>query len=262
MNASPRKVSVLAVLILATCAVRADVLYEADAGTNQVREYTAPLTYSVFANVTYQTGLALYGGSLFVATATGEILQFTAPNTYTVFASGLSFPRAIDCDPQGDVFVVNGSTEPGQILKFTAANTYTVFGTGPATFGGILALGPNNVYVTDDTPTGAVWHFTAPNTGAIIQSGSFNYPTGIINYGGLLVASQPAYAYAVDNSGNLYEADWTNGHGASGVILENGASYATGLTIPTDIVVSPQAIVPEPGTALFGLALCGFSVGS
>lgn len=253
MKTHPGNLAALAALIF-TCTAQAAVLYEADAGTNQVREYTAPDTYSVFADVTYPTGLAVYGGSLFVATLTGEILQFTAPNTYTVFASGLS-PKGIDCDPLGNLFVVNSpSTEPAQILKFTGANTYTVFGTGPLTFSGIAAVGPNDVYVTDCTFSGAVWHFTAPNSGSIIASGAFTYPTGILYNGTLRVASQPAYAYAVDSSGNLYEADWTNGHGASGVILKNGAPYATGLTIPTDIVVSAQAIVPEPASAALLLA--------
>jgi sugar lactone lactonase YvrE len=165
---------------------------------------------SLFVVVTVSIGtLAANGapGDLFVsvngdfADGAGFISQYTPGGVQNTFASGLSQPRGLAFDRQGNLFVANNVFGTRRyhpsLLRITPDGTQTVFGTMPA---GLFAEGvaidrSDNVFVLA-TDTGfafsTIYRFT---------------PHGKRRAFGSLPGPSEAYGLAFDGMGNLFAAD-------------------------------------------------------
>jgi trimeric autotransporter adhesin len=202
-------------------------LYIAEYGGNRVRKVSTDGTISTFAG-TGITGYSGDGGPANLAT--------------------LAAPEAVAADAAGDVFIADTAFSNGHIRKVDPSGTITTFSNIAAVALAIDGMG--NVYASDFN---VIWKITPAGSATIVAGKQFCY-----GYGGDGGPAAQACLFlptgvAVDNSGNLYIADWLNqrvrkvdtsgiistfaGNGNSGFAGDGGSAIAAQLFQPQDVAV-------------------------
>ncbi len=193
----------------------------------------------------YPTGLALdpTGATLFVVDQGNSAIRkiVVSSGAVTTFAGGISLPRSLVVDPEGNVY----ATTPSNVLKFSPSGAMSIFAGSTAgavgsndgvgtlarfnSLAGIARDGAGNLYVADDfnvnirkiTADGTVSTVAGllQNAGVVdgpISSATFTFPSGIV----------------VDAAGAIYVSDYyaqTLRKVAAGVVRTiGGLSYYYG----------------------------------
>ena len=110
---------------------KADTLYEADAGSNRIYQFTPGGVKTTFASgLSGPYGLAFdSAGNLFEADYfTSSINKFTPGGVKTTFASGLSGPFGLAFDSAGNLFEADRNSN--SINEFTPGGVETIFASG------------------------------------------------------------------------------------------------------------------------------------
>ena len=223
-------------------------LYVANFFINTIERLTPGGVGSVFAHVDAQ-GLAFDSAGNLYATSGSTIEKFTRPGgTGSVFAStGLNGPRGLAFDSAGNLYAANSDNT---IEKFTPGGTGSVFAStglnGPT---GLAFDSAGNLYAANKGDS-TIEKFSPGGVGSVFAN------TGSI-YGG----GQPV-GLAFDSAGNLYAANFNYStieeFSSTGTDLGVFAGNFGGLNGPTYLAFAPvPEPVPEPGTALFGIACAG-----
>ena len=131
------------------------------------------------------------------------------------------------------------------IEKITPGGVGSVFAsTGLSTPRGVAFDSAGNLYVAN-SGNNTIEKFTSAGIGSVFASAGLNNPWGL----------------AFDSAGDLYAANALNNtiseFSSSGTNVGVFADSADGLNGPAFLAFGPVSSVPEPGTALFGLACAG-----
>jgi len=233
------------------------------------------------------TGLAFYGGDLFVANNSGNIAEFTSGgallNDNYAPSLDLNNPRGIAFNSAGDLFVANQAT--GTIYEIApGGGSASVFASGLDTPNGLAFDSSGNLYVSNGgngvideiTPSAVVTPFvtglSSPNGLAFDSAGDLlvvNHNTSqVLEFSStgtalpLTITDGTAGAslktVGLDSEGNIYVTDNSNSlvteYNASGTILtvfDNPGDFNGPCFITT-------LVVPEPST--YALLIAGLGL--
>ena len=286
---------VVAALFAAPAAVHAGLMY-VSSGSQSVVQVSAGGVVSPFATVSANStpwGIAVASsGNVFVTEpSTGLIREITPGGAVSTFATlgGGSNPLGMTIDGSGNLYVAhNGSPTNRTIDKITIGGTISTYATMASSFnpynvafdssGNLYAGGNNNGtnnQIVKISPTQVVSDFKsslagAPNGLALDASGNLYTtfgtntitkitPGGVVSTFATLPGGSAALGLAFDSLGFLYSANQSANTiskiSADGLTV---TTFASAITNPRYIAFAPVA-VPEPGTALFGIACVGVS---
>ena len=146
----------------------------------------------------------------------------------------------VPAGPGANLYVANAGSNT--IDKFTPGGTGSVFASSGLNFPFSLAFdSAGNLYAAnygDNT----IERFTPGGVGSVFASTGLSLPEGL----------------AFDSAGNLYAANYNNNTIEKFTPAGVGSVFASsGLSQPTFLAFGPVEAVPEPGTALFGMACVG-----
>jgi hypothetical protein len=236
-----------AVVLIASSAA-AQILFEADAASGNIYEFTPGGTQSTFASGVADLGYLAFNsaGDLFIANFFGNsITKITPGGVQSTFASGLNGPRSLAFNSAGDLFV--GDVFSGNIYKLTPGGVRSTF----ASAGGAVGLafnsagdlfvgeaGPNSSSIIKVTPGGVQSTFVSINR--------YDVNTLAFNSAGDLFASIVPAPENYGYNGSIIEI--TPGGGVS--------TFASGLDSPVGIAFQGVTLpVPEP--SVLGLLAVG-----
>ena len=152
----------------------------------------------------------------------------------------MSGPVGLAFDSAGNLYAAN--YDNNTIEKFTPGGVGSLFAsTGLSNPRGLAFDNAGNLYAANASGS-TIQKFTSGGVGTVFAS------TGLSN----------PYGLAFDSAGNLFAANVGNStirqFSSSGTDLGVFADSSDGLNNPTFLAFAP---VPEPGTALFGIACVG-----
>ena len=178
---------------------------------------------------------AVHAGVMYVSSGSQTIDKVSSGGAVSLFATvpAGSNPYGLAFDNSGNLYVADIGTN--QISKITPGGAVSLFASVPTPTG--LAFDSSGTLYAAEASTGQIVKISGGGAVSFFASVSSN-----------------VHGLAFDGSGNLYAADSLSNQ--ISMITSGGAvsTFATGISSPRFIAFSA---VPEPGTALFGMACAG-----
>jgi sugar lactone lactonase YvrE len=275
-----------AFLLISTSAP-AQILFESDAASQNIFEFTPNGTQSTFVSGIYSPeGLAFdSAGNLFVARFwLNTITEIKPDGSQSTFASGLDHPGGLAFDSAGNLF--EADLTGGYIYEFTPGGVQSTFASGVYLPNSLAFDSAGNLFV--GTGGGNVYKFT-PGGGQSIVASGLNGPVAFDGAGNLFIGNTGSssssiiritpggvqstfvsinnydvMAIAFNNTGDLFAAV-SHGYGYNDAILEitpGGvvSTFKSGLDSPFGLAFQGGPLpVPEPSVlrllafGIFGL---------
>ncbi|HEX3370772.1 MAG TPA: hypothetical protein VHS56_14430 [Candidatus Cybelea sp.] len=176
-----------------------------------------------------------YKRALYVLNSAADAVQIFT-NTYYrqlgAITSGISGPKAITIDPQGNLYVTNQAASFGDVAQYVPRATSPSFTYDANEPQGVAVDRHGNIFVAD---------YAVSGFGVINQ-----YARGLKDPIASCIAAQSVYGVAVDSSGNVFVSVW-QGDNAASIIEFSGGLKGCNSTLLTSF---GSRYIPPPSLAL------------